>query len=85
MNTFSPETSAPYYDLRWYADFDYLVLSSLNADRYLSSDADRFAEERAWYGRLESRTRPVHRVDGRGALALHHPTIEIRRLFCPES
>jgi 4-amino-4-deoxy-L-arabinose transferase-like glycosyltransferase len=61
---------------------DFLILSSLNATRYLESDADRFAEERAWYERLDTRTRVVHRIDGKGAVALHHPTIEIRRLFC---
>ena len=63
-------------------DVDFLILSSLNAARYFESDADRFAEERAWYDRLDTRTRVVHRIDGKGALELHHPAIEIRRLFC---
>ena len=58
---------------------DFLILSSLNADRYLDSGADRFAEERAWYARLDARTRVVHRIEGKGNLRLHHPTIEIRR------
>lgn len=65
-------------------DVDFLVLSSLNADRYLDSTADRFAEERAWYDRLEASTRVVHKIDGKGALELHQPTIEIRRIFCPQ-
>jgi hypothetical protein len=60
---------------------DYLILSSLNADRY-ASDATRFADELAWYGRLEGETRLVRRVDGLGNLERHHPTIEVRRLFC---
>jgi len=61
---------------------DYLVLSSLNRERYFADDSDRFAEERDWYERLEERTRVVQRIDGLGDLELHHPTIEIRRLFC---
>jgi hypothetical protein len=61
---------------------DYLLLSSLNARRYLASDEQRFAEERAWYDRLEQNTRLVHRVAGRGNLERHHPTIEVRSLYC---
>jgi 4-amino-4-deoxy-L-arabinose transferase-like glycosyltransferase len=60
----------------------YLILSSLNSARYFESDTDRFAAQRAWYGRLDDRTRVVERFDGVGDLELHHPTIEIRRLFC---
>ena len=62
-------------------DVSYLILSSLNADRY-ASDAVRFADERAWYRLLEERTRLVHRVDGMGDLPGHHPTIEVRLLHC---
>ena len=61
---------------------EYLVLSSLNADRYLEGEAERFAEERAWYERLDERTRVIERFEGIGDLELHHPAIEVRRLFC---
>jgi 4-amino-4-deoxy-L-arabinose transferase-like glycosyltransferase len=61
---------------------EYLLLSSLNAEHYFADDAERFADERAWYERLDSRTRVVARIDGIGDLDLHHPTIEVRRLFC---
>ncbi len=61
---------------------EYLVLSSLNADRYVEDEAERFAAERAWYDRLDERTRLVERFEGMGDLDLHHPAIEVRRLFC---
>lgn len=61
---------------------EYLILSSLNADRYFADAGERFADERAWYDRLDGRTRVVQRIDGIGDLDLHHPTIEVRRLFC---
>jgi len=61
---------------------DYLVLSSLNAERYFADETDRFAEQRTWYERLDTRTRVVQRIGRIGDLPLHHPEIEIRRLFC---
>ena len=64
------------------AGVEYLLLSSLNANRYLEGNAERFAEERAWYDRLGERTRLVERFEGMGDLELHHPAIEVRRLFC---
>jgi len=60
---------------------DYLILSSLNTNRYVA-DPERFHKELAWYDGLDPNTRLVHRVEGFGDLARHQPTIEIRRLFC---
>lgn len=60
---------------------DYLLLSSLNADRY-RADPSRFADRLAWYDRLDAHTRLIHRVEGAGDLLRHHPTIDIRQLYC---
>ena len=61
---------------------EYLLLSSLNRQRYFEDEDERFARERTWYAELESRTRVIERFEGREDLDLHHPTIEVRRLFC---
>jgi len=61
-----------------------LLLSSKNAERYLEDDTDRFVDQRHWYERLEGRTRLVRRFTG-AEYRTHHPTIEVRRLFCPDA
>jgi hypothetical protein len=61
---------------------EYLVLSSLNRERYFEDEGERFANERAWYDELERRSRAIERFEGQEILDLHHPTIEVRRLFC---
>lgn len=63
---------------------EYLLLSSLNRERYFEDEGEdeRFASERAWYDELERRSRAIERFAGQEILDLHHPTIEVRRLFC---
>jgi len=51
----------------------------------LLAAGERFADERVWYERLDRRSRVVQRIDGIGDLDLHHPTIEVRRMFCGPS
>lgn len=65
-------------------DVEYLLLSSKNAERYLEDETDRFLDQRQWYERLEDRTRLVRRFEG-VEYGVHHPTIEVRRLFCPDA
>ena len=52
MDSVFPERSAPYYDLRWYADFDYIVISQGVSGRYLA-DPGRFGKQARFYGALE--------------------------------
>jgi len=61
---------------------EYLVLSSLNRERYFEDEGERFANERAWYDEVQRRSRVIERFAGQEILDLHHPTIEVRRLFC---
>ena len=51
------ERSTPYYDLRWYVDYDYIyiITSSAIADWYLK-DPDRFSEQARFYENLKART-----------------------------
>ncbi len=63
------------------AGTEYLILSSLNAKRYFEDETERFADERAWYEELERGTRVAATFSG-PEMELHHPTIEVRRLYC---
>ena len=47
------ESSTPYYELRRYVDYDYIITSSAIADRYLK-DLDRFAEQARFYEDLKA-------------------------------
>ena len=53
MDAVYPERSGPYYDLGWYADFDYVVTSQGVAERYLT-DPERFEKQVRFYRDLET-------------------------------
>ena len=68
-----PEHMAPFYDLRWYADFDYIIISSYVYNRYRRVD-DKFEYPKRFYRTLESGHPLVKTFDpGKG----HGPTIKI--------
>jgi tetratricopeptide (TPR) repeat protein len=52
FQTVAPERSRPFYDLRWYAPFDYVMTSSAVANRYLS-DPERYPEQQRFYVSLK--------------------------------
>jgi 4-amino-4-deoxy-L-arabinose transferase-like glycosyltransferase len=48
------ERVAPFYDTRWYEDYDYIMASSIDRDRYIQ-EPKRYAEFLPYYDSLRSR------------------------------
>ncbi len=73
MYVIQPDLSAPFYDLRWYADIDYIVTSSSVRHRY-KSDPERFNRQASFYDSLEKEMTLVAEFPGSGTFG---PTIKI--------
>ena len=54
IDVIQPERSAPYYDLRWFANFNYILTSQAVSKRY-RADPIRFAKQIQFYQDLASR------------------------------
>ena len=52
LSAVHPETTAPFYDLRWYDSFDYIVTSSAVSQRYMDR-AGEFPAQQRFYRDLE--------------------------------
>jgi tetratricopeptide (TPR) repeat protein len=77
MVSVTPEMSAPFYDLGWYADFDYLITSSAISDRY-REDPDRFEKQARFYRRLKINWALAAEFPGDGTPG---PTIQHSEIF----
>ena len=57
-----PEYTVPFYDLRWFDTFDYIVVSSLVYDRYMRQP-EKYEVQNAFYRDLENQFKLVQRFD----------------------
>ena len=62
LSTLYPGSTAPFYDLRWYADFDYVVISSEVYRRY-RNEPGTYPAHVGFYRDLESRADLVKQFD----------------------
>lgn len=58
-----PQASAPFYDIRWFSDFDFVLTSAAVRNRYTAEPA-RHAEQNRFYADLEHRWREAARFGG---------------------
>ena len=75
MMVVDPEGVAPFYDLRWYENFDYILISSAIYQRY-QNRANEFPEQVRFYKTLEQNWDIAHRFAADGDAG---PTIAIYR------
>lgn len=79
LSSLYPKSTAPFYDLRWYDDFDYVIISDEVYRRYLGEPAE-FPKHVEFYSNLEARGDLVMEFDdGTGS----GPHIEIFRMDRP--
>jgi len=70
LSTLYPNSTAPFYDLRWYTDFDYVVISSEVYRRYRNAPGTYPAHER-FYRELETYWTLIKQFDDRSGSGPH--------------
>ncbi|MGD9401346.1 MAG: glycosyltransferase family 39 protein [bacterium] len=79
LSSLYPRSTAPFYDLRWYEDFDYVIISDEVYRRYMGEPAE-FPGHVEFYRSLEARCELVMEFDDRSGSGPH---IEIFRMAKP--
>ncbi|MFH1313517.1 MAG: tetratricopeptide repeat protein [Candidatus Eisenbacteria bacterium] len=79
LSTLHPQSTAPFYDLSWYTDFDYVVISSEVYKRYKSKPGD-YQVHNLFYRELDEHFALVKQFDG---LSGSGPQIRIYRIGEP--
>jgi tetratricopeptide (TPR) repeat protein/4-amino-4-deoxy-L-arabinose transferase-like glycosyltransferase len=70
LSSLYPKSTTPFYDLRWYVDFDYVLISNEVYRRYRNEPAEYPAHER-FYRNLESHCELVQEFDDRSGSGPH--------------
>jgi tetratricopeptide (TPR) repeat protein len=70
LSSLYPRSTAPFYDLRWYVDFDYVMISNEVYRRYRNQPAEYPAHER-FYRNLETHCELIREFDDRTGSGPH--------------
>jgi len=63
MDTIQPEIVAPFYDIHWYTDFDYIITSGGVAERY-QKDPEKFNPQIQFYSDLQNHWQTIATFSG---------------------